>query len=215
MWDRAGNIGKLSTWTIFQAVRNSLKTWPWSTTLFAICAKLHPVRNRESKEPNVEIWKTKGNFLRKMKIKESISAAHLQLKDEFRVKCCSWCTEVAQTLIVQTRNSPKSRNFYNLMSIAKGRVLFLLIASDSYTWGSLVLSAYFPSVLRANISKPFSWNRFLTILILNMGWKLFSYKKSCFEFEESRENSFKLNFASEDISQQIFRVRRCTSSYKA
>ena len=142
MWDRAGNIGKLSTWTIFQAVRNSLKTWPWSTTLFATCAKLHPVRNRESKEPNVEIWKTKGNFLRKMKIKESISAAHLQLKDEFRVKCCSWCTEVSQTLIVQTRNSPKSRNFYNLMSIAKGRVLFLLIASDSFTWGSLVHTFY-------------------------------------------------------------------------
>ena len=68
------------------------------------------------------------------------------------------------------------------------------------------MHAYFPSFLRADISKPFSWNRFLTILILNMGWKRFSYKKSCFGFEESRENSFKLNFASEDISQQIVQV---------
>ena len=124
MWDSARNIGKLSTWTIFQAVRNSLKTWPWSTTLFATCAKLHPVRNRESKESNEKNMENKGQFSRKDENQGVNLRAHLQLKDEFRVKCCSWCTEVSQTLIVQTRNSPKSRNFYNLMSIAKGRVLF-------------------------------------------------------------------------------------------
>ena len=83
----------------------------------------------------------KGQFSQKDENQGVDLRAHLQLKDEFRVKCCSWCTEVSQTLIVQTRNSPKSRNFYNLMSIAKGRVLFFANCIGFLYLRSLVLSA--------------------------------------------------------------------------